>query len=669
MKRVFIYSFLLYSFLSYCSCAYFNTFYITKKYFNEGLKAIEQEKRTPQRSSIQQYQSSTTTYPSVSAQRPPVSTIVLNNLDKCIEKGSKLLELYPTSKWVDDCLYILGRSFYYKQEYLEAGKKFEELITIFPESEFVPETKFWWAKTYLELKSFSNAERMFSEVINSDAKKNVKDEAMLGLAEILYIQEKYDLAVEEYKNLVNNIGNKELKAEAQLKIGECYFKLLDYKNASESFYKARDFYVTQEQKYQAEFKYSISKKNLGNYDDAINIFKVLLNDGKNVNHFPELRIETADCLNREKKFEEAISIYEDIGNIYTKTPYASEAYYNIGLIYYKEFLDFKKAYEYFKKSTDMFQTAVSSKKAFKMIDDINIMNAIKDSITLENKEKIEEKIPSDTVITISKKTKLEKFKRIEGRAKNRYLLGEIFLDKVGQVDSALYYFNEIISNFQESTFAPKSLLQLYDIYSNKLNNPNEAKKFLEKLVDEYSQSDFANAAREKLGLPKIVLLKDSLIMEFLNAEELYFDKKQLDSAIEKYRKISTDFPDFEFSPKCIYVAGWHYENEELNIDKAIDEYKKLVENYPESEFAKLIVLKVMEYENKKADEEKKKQEQLKKEKEATNLKEGEQKAEDKSTISNGKDKNVSETNEGEKKSSQKEILQKEIEKKKEIKEK
>lgn len=666
MKRILIYSFVLYSFFSYYSCAYFNTFYITKKYFNEGLKVIEQEKRVSQPSRVQQYQSSTATYPSASSQRMPVSAAVANYLDKCIEKGSKLLELYPTSKWVDDCLYILGRSFYYKQDYIEAGKKFEELITLFPESEYVPETKFWWAKTYLELKSFSNAESMLREVIDSEARKNIKDEAMFELAEILYIQEKYDQAVEEYKKLVNNIDSKELKAESQLKIGECYFKLLDYKNASESFYKARDFCVTQEQKYQADFKYGISKKNLGNYDDAVNIFKVLLDDGKNVNHFPELRIETADCLNREKKYEEAISIYEDIGNIYTKTPYASEAYYNIGLIHYKEFLDFKKSFEYFKKSTEIFQASESSKKAFKMIDDINTMNAIKDSITSENKEKMKEKISSDSIITISKKTRLEEFKKVEERAKSRYLLGEIFLDKVGQVDSALYYFNEIVDNFEESTFAPKTLLQLYDIYTNKLNKPDEAKMYLEKLLERYSQSDFSNAAREKLGIPKVMLLKDSLKMEFLDAEELYFGKKQLDSAIGKYRKISSDFPEFEFSPKCIYLVGWHYENEELNIDKAIDEYKKIVENYPESEFARRVVLKVTEYENKKADEKKKKEEQLKKEKEAKNLKESEQKTDEKSTISDNKNKSVIEISEGEKKSTLKDTLQKEIEKKKEI---
>ena len=57
---------------------------------------------------------------------------------------------------------------------------------------------------------------------------------------------------------------------------------------------------------------------------------------------------------------------------------------------------------------------------------------------------------------------------------------------------------------------------------------------------------------------------------------------------------------------------------------------------------------------------------MEKEKETTISKEGEQKVEDKSTVSDGKDKKVNEINEGEKKSTLKDTLQKEIEKKKEV---
>ena len=612
MKRVFLYIFIYFIALNFTGCAYFNTFYYAKKYFNEGLKAIEREKNLAQsgtRASAPMVKSPSVNLP----QRR--TTAGSASFDKCIEKGSKLLESYPRSKWVDDCLYILGRSFYYKQDYTEASKKFEELCTVFPESKFIPEARLWWGKTFIEMKNFGNAEEQFQEAIDSDGSDDTKNEALLGLAEILYIQEKYEQAIVAYQDIVTKIKKKELKAEAQLKIGECYFQLENYNMAAENFYKARDFTQTQEQKYQSEFRYGIIKKTIGDFDEAVNIFQNLLSDGKNVDHFPELRIHTADCLNREGKLDEAISIYEDIGNIYSKTIFASEAYYNIGLIYYKNYLDFKKAYESFTKSISSAPRSEPSEKATRIARDIVEMNKIKDALANEAKEDIKKKgeeTQSDTLLTLDKKAELERLKKIENRAKNRYLLGEIFLDKIESVDSALVYFNIISEKFPESTFAPKSLLQIYDIYVNKLNKSDEAKGFLEELVEKYPQSDLSNPAREKLGLPKIMLLKDSLKMEFLDAENLYFKKKKLDEAIEKYRKIYLDFPESEFAPKCLYLIGWHYENEELNVKKAIEEYKKLVEDYPESEFAKLVVLNVNQYEKMKEEEEKKKIEEMKK---------------------------------------------------------
>ena len=82
------------------SCAYFNTFYNTKKVFNEAKK--ERKKRL--------------------SEKP--SSAELQKYDKTIEKASRILEIYPNSKYVDDALMILGECFYYKGENVKAQRKF-----------------------------------------------------------------------------------------------------------------------------------------------------------------------------------------------------------------------------------------------------------------------------------------------------------------------------------------------------------------------------------------------------------------------------------------------------------------------------------------------------------------------------------------------------------------
>ncbi len=695
MKRFLLYIFIGFFALIYFNCAYFNTFYYTKKHFNQGLKAIEKEEKGVQLNTNRANPSSRRGRSTPARSRPTTSTQIRQgsaaqrsqdeslskeklyasaqpSFTRCIEMGSKLLENYPKCKWVDDTLYLLGRSFYYRQEYDEASEKFQELITLFPESRFIPEARLWWGKSNIQMSSFTNAETNFREVLDLNCKQDVKNQARFGLADLLYVQERFEMSVEAYEDLVENVNKKELQTKAQLRIADCYYRMEDYENAAESFYKAKKFAKTHEQKYQSEFRYGVCKKIIGDYDEAIKIFMKLLDDGKNVNHFAELRIEYAGSLKGKKEFDEATDIYKDIGNIYPKTTYASEAYYNIGLIYYKEYLDFAEADTNFKESVKTFPSSIYSEMSKEISNDIMMLNKLGLSIANEKKNEkkneikdvntqgdtlqiADRKAPSDTLQIADRKARLERLKMIDEQAKNRYLLGEIFLNKIEKVDSAAFYFNDIKDNFIESSFASKSILQLYNIYNNNLNEKEKAKGLLEEFLEKYPQDDLSNSVREKLDIPTILLQKDSLTAEVKIAEDLYFNKKQFDEAIEKYQKIYSNFPEFELAPKCIYINGWHYENEELNIEKAVEKYKKLIEDYPESEYAKKVVLKVNEYE-KEMEKRKKEEEAEKKER----IKKEEQKA---------KETETAENKEETQKDEQRKMLQEELKKKREMIEK
>ena len=95
-KFALIFTVILFSF----SCAYYNTFYLARKDFN---KAEENRRNTP---------------------NPQVQTALYT---EAIKKASKLLEFYPKSKWVDDALLLIGKSYYYQAEFTKAERKFREL--------------------------------------------------------------------------------------------------------------------------------------------------------------------------------------------------------------------------------------------------------------------------------------------------------------------------------------------------------------------------------------------------------------------------------------------------------------------------------------------------------------------------------------------------------------
>ena len=586
MIRYILYFVFCFFVFQFSGCAYFNTFYNTQKYFNQGLRELKRYERMSKKIK-QPATSSRSAGTSSRVPRPRASSTAANTyFDQCIEKGSRLLELYPDSKWVDDTLYMLGRSLYYKGEYDGARKKFDELTTLFPECEYVIESYYWWGKTHVEQMSFVSAEEKFNIVLNSEISRDLRNKTILSLAEILYLQEKYSDAVDNYRDIVKNIDDDEVRIEAQLKVGSCYLHLEDYENAVESFSAARGYDGDKEQVFLANFQYAISKKYVGDNVEAIGVLEELLDDGKNVDHFPEIRIEMADCFRRQDNLEEAISIYQDVVNIYGGTEYSGQANYALGLIYYRDYLDLEKALDSFNQAQSArVQDPEFKKEVKRLIKDITDYNAIQESI--KNEEKVDKKIKKeeekDTLERNERLVRLEKMELINERAKRRYLLGEFYLSKVGKADSSLYYFNDVVELYDESDYAAKALLQIHEVYSKELREEEKGKKYLEELIEKYPQSDYSNAAREKLGLPTIVLLRDSLRSEMLRAEEYYYEKKELDKALEIYKQISEDYPEYEFTPRCIYARGRHYETEELDSEKAFKEYEILVEDYPETE--------------------------------------------------------------------------------------
>ena len=121
-------SFIVILFLFFGCGAYFNTFYNTKKLFNAAeKKRLSQEKQNKK------------TGINVQARTPSK----ISEYSKAIEKGSKVLELHPKSRYVDDAIMIIGKSFYHTGDYIKAQRKFEELINFLPNSEYLPDAKLW----------------------------------------------------------------------------------------------------------------------------------------------------------------------------------------------------------------------------------------------------------------------------------------------------------------------------------------------------------------------------------------------------------------------------------------------------------------------------------------------------------------------------------------------
>lgn len=129
--------------------AYYNKFYNANQAFEKGVRAFEERDRSIDR----------TRYLSIF----PVPTEGLNEapFEDAIQKSADVLREHPNSKWVDDALLLIGKSYFFQRNYVGATQKFREVMALNTSREL--EARFWLARTLVT--SGSSAEA--SEVLRT----------------------------------------------------------------------------------------------------------------------------------------------------------------------------------------------------------------------------------------------------------------------------------------------------------------------------------------------------------------------------------------------------------------------------------------------------------------------------------------------------------------------
>ena len=100
-------------------CVYFNTFFHANQAYNEAEKQrIRANQEVAVGGAAQKY-------------------------EEAIRKASTVLQNHPKSKYADDALMMIGKSFYYTGQYSRGREKFIELTGVFRDSKLVPEARYY----------------------------------------------------------------------------------------------------------------------------------------------------------------------------------------------------------------------------------------------------------------------------------------------------------------------------------------------------------------------------------------------------------------------------------------------------------------------------------------------------------------------------------------------
>jgi len=460
---------------------------------------------------------------------------LLNNV---IEKSSRILQFHSDSRFVDNALLMLGKSFYYQKNYQKALRKFQELLVTRPESDLILENDLWIAKTQMRLKDFKNALPALKSV-RKQAVEQGEDEIIRDayVEEIVHlvILENYPSAISLINEFLEVSDNDEVNAEVMYELGRLYIKLNDFKSAITSFEKVFDFTPSFDIQLNSKIELASALRKTDENEKALSILDDMRNQNKYSDSFDKIDLETGITLYNLNRVDESVDLLMKVDTTYTSSSSSGIAKFKLGEIFEYHYKNFDSASYYYVKAASSTAPQEYSKQAsekaqlFKKYQTLqkNIFDAQKQLLYLENPDVfIQDSIAfySDTLIAEEKelqanelgerrnegdekgfnqslKTQVKKETKIPPVrptisidsiksiiVKNEYDLANLFFTELNVPDSAYYYYKNIIENFPDSRYHSRSLYSI-GTYYNGIGRKEEADSIFNFIYDNYKNEN------------------------------------------------------------------------------------------------------------------------------------------------------------------------------------
>lgn len=417
------------------SCAYYNTFYNAQKYYSEAQSSKKNKEQF---------------------------------LNKCIEKCAKVIEYYPGSRWVDDAIFLMGKCFYEKRDYPSARRKFEELLSYFPNSPFMEEATLFLGKSYLSEGEYALAMEAFAKLENT----KLRCDALFHKGEAMYVAEDYESAANAYQNLLESCSKTEYREEALENLASSLLRMAEYSTAIELYQSLLEGELTESERVEISLRISDAYLDMDDPEKALVILLKVDEEIQDNQNKARVKLKFSGCYRKLDRLDEAIQSLEEASQLSPKSEISALSYYYQGVIYEDELLDFEKAKEAYGNVATEHKTAKVSKEAAYKVATFERIEDFKSKLLEEN---------------------------VDNPAEIQFLLAELLLMDLNKEDMAIEEYQKLLTQFEDSVYTPKAIYAIGWIYKNRKADTLIAEEYYRRLIEEYSETEYADRARKFLN--------------------------------------------------------------------------------------------------------------------------------------------------------------------------
>lgn len=548
----------------FSGCVYFNTFYMAKKSYTKGEKAQKK------------------------SGREVADGAAASDYQTAIKWASKVLTFHPKSGWVDDALFLIGRSYYNMGEHFKAQGKFEELLAGFPDSKFAPQAKVYLARSVLKSGRPEAARDLAGRSIDEVKSKDIKGELALVSAESYFALGDYPSAASAYEKVLTYPIQNETKAYLYSRLGAAFFQQEKYLEAYEAYSKVPEHSPSTELSYNSALAAADCAYKIGRAREVITLLNKLSKDPRYNSSLGDLKLKIAQGYVVLDSVPKAMEILRWMTDFFKGQRVSAQAYLEMGKIYQEKSGDLRRAKENYDQvskespTPNILQEALACSQEISRFESFQkelalVPDTLFDSIAVDSAKPGAAKQGSAQPAAVTDSTRL---------ANSWYLLAEVYRLSLKKPDSALWGYQTVFEKFSRTPAAPKALLAYGFLKQESFGDTASAHAVYRKLLTLHPHSDYAKEALSRLGFLGTPADTGYPEAVFREAEKLW-ESGEIDSAKLILSSIPVRFPQSDYAPKALLslaLLSEAYRNSDGD-SAAILAYQEVLKKYPDTEYA------------------------------------------------------------------------------------
>ncbi|MEM6785755.1 MAG: tetratricopeptide repeat protein, partial [Bacteroidota bacterium] len=268
--------------------------------------------------------------------------------DDVIQRLGDLLRENPDTKYTADALLLIGKSYYYQNNFEGAKLNLRESVRVAQEqdrSREEDEARLWFGRALAANGESTPAEDLLREsIIREGARARWTSLMQLALAQLYVQDERWVDAASALVDGVARVEDGDIAARAQFLLGQVYETLGRYAEAAEAYAEVRRYRPLYELRYAAEVNRILALGlHAGEPMQALDLVRRMQRDDNNFSNLAELQVIEARVLTAAGRPLEARDLlvallYDEAGRNVGQM--RGQALYRLGEVYRDGFEDF-----------------------------------------------------------------------------------------------------------------------------------------------------------------------------------------------------------------------------------------------------------------------------------------------------------------------------------------